>query len=344
MEPTNLTGHRIWVLLVSCFAIASLAGCGISQETTVSENSKETLDQLEISLPGTVKTFPTTNRGGLVTNAEITSGDGRISLSIAEGTIFLDKDGKAASSIRLQANPTPPPQSGDSAAAGTTYSFTPAGITCSHPINITMSYLPDIIPSGIDKNGIFIASYEKGIWEPLSNKRIDMGKYLVTTQIDHFSMYAVLVCLPTSVVAASTPKIATAPTSIATTPGVNTSSTAPVAGAVDRVEMLYFHSNQRCKTCLYFEERTRYVLDTFFKSEMQSGMLSLRLVNRDDKANSSLVQKYKVVGSQLFINTIINGTERSRNVWEIYSWGTSDSAFDAGLKPMIQKSLKGELQ
>ncbi len=85
-------------------------------------------------------------------------------------------------------------------------------------------------------------------------------------------------------------------------------------------------------------------MGTFFKNEVESGMLSLRTVNIGDRANYPLVQKYEVVGSQLFINTITKGTERSRNVWEIYSWGTNDSAFDAGLRPMIQKSLKGELQ
>ena len=103
-----------------------------------------------------------------------------------------------------------------------------------------------------------------------------------------------------------------------------------------KVQMLYFHAPIRCVTCLYFEEHIRHTMNTYFLKEVNDGTLTLSLIDIGDEANYPLVEKYKTVGTQLFINTTVDGVENIRNVWEIYSWGTgNDEAFEEGLRQII---------
>lgn len=137
------------------------------------------------------------------------------------------------------------------------------------------------------------------------------------------------------------------PTSTASSPlpsPISTSTPAPPPATTQqtttvKVDLLYFHPTSRCVTCQYFEERTRYVMTTYFKKEVESGQLTLTLYDFMKKENTDLVKKLQVVGSQLFIKTTKNGVENTRNIWEIYQWGKNAEVFAEGLKSMIAEAL-----
>ena len=113
---------------------------------------------------------------------------------------------------------------------------------------------------------------------------------------------------------------------------------------VDRVDVVYFHRPQRCPTCLCFEERIRYVVSTYFQNELNSGKLTFGVYNIGDSKNAAIVKKYGAVGSQLFINTVKDGTDHITDIQDIWSWNcrSNKEGFDQQVKNVIEQSLKGE--
>jgi hypothetical protein len=128
-------------------------------------------------------------------------------------------------------------------------------------------------------------------------------------------------------------------TSVVPSPSGNP-STSPV-----KLDVLYFHRPQRCASCLCFEERVNYVVNEYFKNELSSGKLTFAILDVTETKNSALVKKYGAVGTQLFINIIINGTETIKDIQEIWDWGClkDKAAFDKKVKDIIDLGLKGKI-
>lgn len=112
--------------------------------------------------------------------------------------------------------------------------------------------------------------------------------------------------------------------------------------APDRVDVVYFHRPRRCVTCLCFEERIRHVVKTYFQDEVDSGKLTLGVLDLGDKENAATVNKYGAFGPQLFINTVRDGADHIRNIEEIWSWGcrSDKEGFDQAVKNLIEQSLE----
>ena len=150
-----------------------------------------------------------------------------------------------------------------------------------------------------------------------------------------FIVGLLLIVLPSC--SATIPPQTQAPGGEPPTPSVTTAPTVTI-------DLLYFHQPQRCTKCLCFEERVSDVVGEYFQTQIDSGQLTFQILNIGDKENYALVQKYGAVGSQLFINTIINGEEHIKNIQEIWSWDcTSDTdRFENEVKNIIELNLNGE--
>jgi hypothetical protein len=137
-----------------------------------------------------------------------------------------------------------------------------------------------------------------------------------------------------------------------TTPPVNEPSAAPAtsstpdetSGAPDRVDVVYFHRPQRCPTCLCFEERVRYVMSTYFQTELNSGKVTFGVYNIGDSQNADIVKKYGPISSQLFINAVKGESEDIRDIQEIWDWScrSDKPGFDQKVKNVIEQTLNGE--
>ncbi len=115
------------------------------------------------------------------------------------------------------------------------------------------------------------------------------------------------------------------------------------SGPADRVDVVYFHGTQRCHTCLYAEEQTRYTLETYFADELASGKVTFQSINVQDEANADIVKKYGAYALQLFINTVKDGTDHIKEVTDIWLAIDNDKAFDEVVKSAVEKSLNGEV-
>jgi hypothetical protein len=111
---------------------------------------------------------------------------------------------------------------------------------------------------------------------------------------------------------------------------------------VDRVDVVYFHRPQRCVTCICFEKRITYVVNTYFQDELNSGKMTFGVYNIGDRKNAAIVKKYGAVGSQLFINTMKDGTDHIADIQDIWSWKcrTDKEGFDQKVKDVIAQSLE----
>jgi heme/copper-type cytochrome/quinol oxidase subunit 2 len=128
-------------------------------------------------------------------------------------------------------------------------------------------------------------------------------------------------------------------TSPATPPPSGNSS-----GPADRVDVVYFHRTQRCHTCLYAEEQTRYTLETYFKDELASGKVTFQSINVQDEANTDIVEKYNNASYlTLCINTVRDGTDHIEEVTDIWLVIGNDEAFVEIVKSKVEKSLSGEV-
>ena len=124
-----------------------------------------------------------------------------------------------------------------------------------------------------------------------------------------------------------------------TTPPVSNNSSGPT----DRVDVVYFHRTQRCYTCLYAEEQTRYTVETFFADELASGKVTFQSINIQDEANADIVEKYNNASYlTLCINTVRDGTDHIEEVTDIWLVIGNDEAFVETVKNKIENSLNGE--
>lgn len=142
------------------------------------------------------------------------------------------------------------------------------------------------------------------------------------------------------------------PASVPTLPSLNDSEGLPAAtpipdeplGPPDRVDVVYFHSDRRCKACLYIEDHVSYVVKTYFHDEVDSGRLTLMIIDLGDDESAAMINKYGAHSSQLFVNAIGGGIDHIRHVEEIWTEGFrgSDDDFDEIVRSAIEQSLRGQ--
>jgi hypothetical protein len=127
-----------------------------------------------------------------------------------------------------------------------------------------------------------------------------------------------------------------------TTPASQTQD--ETSNLVDRVDVVYFHRPQRCVTCICFEKRITYVVNTYFQDELNSGKMTFQVCNIGDSKNAAIVKKYGAISSQLFINTVKDGTDHITDIQDIWSWHCTSNkeGFDQKVKNVIEQSLNGE--
>jgi hypothetical protein len=109
-----------------------------------------------------------------------------------------------------------------------------------------------------------------------------------------------------------------------------------------KLQVVYFHSEHRCPTCISIEDNTKKTLNTYFAEQWKNGTITLQVLNIDDEKNQKLAEKYKAEGSALFLTQIVNKQETTTDFTNFaFSYSRNDPAkFITGLKTEIQKRLK----
>ncbi|GAI46454.1 unnamed protein product, partial [marine sediment metagenome] len=103
------------------------------------------------------------------------SEDGKVALTIEEGTIGLTEEGEPLSEISITEVEDPPPPPADASIVGLTYELGPDGATFDPPITLTFTYDPDEIPAGVSEEDLVIAIWDAdaGVWIELEGCTVD---------------------------------------------------------------------------------------------------------------------------------------------------------------------------
>ena len=105
------------------------------------------------------------------------------------------------------------------------------------------------------------------------------------------------------------------------------------------VEVLSFHTKQRCPTCVAIERLTREVVETDFAAQLADNTLTLRVV--DISEDEALADKYEIAWSALLVNRHKDGAESVTDLtkFAFANARTNPDKFKAELKDQIEKQL-----
>jgi len=106
------------------------------------------------------------------------------------------------------------------------------------------------------------------------------------------------------------------------------------------VEVIYFHRTQRCYSCRYAGDTTKYAVETYYSQELANGKLVFKTLNLQDPANAAIVEKYGAYTSSLFINEIKDGTDHIEAVTDIWLLIGKDEAFVNLIRSEIESVLE----
>lgn len=81
------------------------------------------------------------------------------------------------------------------------------------------------------------------------------------------------------------------------------------ANGPNRIEVLDFHNEHRCATCLEIERLTKELLSQDYADAITKGLITFKLINADEKANAAVVEHYTAYGTTLIISSVKNGAE-----------------------------------
>lgn len=76
-----------------------------------------------------------------------------------------------------------------------------------------------------------------------------------------------------------------------------------------KVQVLYFHITNRCHTCRGIEANVRKTVETWFRNELDSGVVELHILNCELPENKQKVEKYEAYGATLALTAYKDGVE-----------------------------------
>ena len=100
------------------------------------------------------------------------------------------------------------------------------------------------------------------------------------------------------------------------------------------IEVIQFHSDHRCVTCVLIEKLARKTLANNFPA------VPFSLVNVDDKKNAKKAEQFEASGTALFLYDPKTGKKKDLTEFAFLKAG-NEIAFDAELKKYIADFIKG---
>lgn len=106
------------------------------------------------------------------------------------------------------------------------------------------------------------------------------------------------------------------------------------------IDVIEFHTEHRCATCLTMERLSREVLETTFATEYKAGTLTFRTVNVEEKANAAIAEEYGAYGTSLYLSVLKNGKAEKVDITE---WAFLNAADEPTFKAELTKKLRALL-
>jgi len=109
-----------------------------------------------------------------------------------------------------------------------------------------------------------------------------------------------------------------------------------------RIEIVYFHRTDQCECMQKIEDNIRETIDSSFRQELDSGILTYTSIASDDWANGALVAKYNTGLFGLFIVIIKDNKETIVPVDEIWTMTGDETTYKEYMKDIVTQYLAAE--
>jgi hypothetical protein len=85
------------------------------------------------------------------------------------------------------------------------------------------------------------------------------------------------------------------------------------------------------------------VVEAYFADAISSGKMTYSVLNIQQEQNADVVKRYGAVGSQLFINTVVDDKDHIEDIMDIWNWNCryNTAAFDKKVRAVIDYAVKG---
>jgi hypothetical protein len=108
-----------------------------------------------------------------------------------------------------------------------------------------------------------------------------------------------------------------------------------------KVKVLYFHITNRCNTCRSIEAAVRKTISDNFKTELDSGIIELDIINCELPENKVISEKYQAYGATLAVTKMDGTKEQTEDLTNFaFSKIHDEAVFIEELKSKIQELLK----
>ena len=108
-----------------------------------------------------------------------------------------------------------------------------------------------------------------------------------------------------------------------------------------KIKVLYFHITNRCHTCFSIEAAVRKTINENFKTELDSGIVDLYILNCELPENKVISEKYQAYGATLAITKMNRDKEITEDLTNFaFSKIHDENIFISELKSKIQEFLK----
>jgi hypothetical protein len=109
-----------------------------------------------------------------------------------------------------------------------------------------------------------------------------------------------------------------------------------------RVEVYYFHPNERCPIDQSIEENTIKLMNSNFAKEIKDGTIRFQIINTDDKSQAKTVALFEINAQALYVVNHRDGKEIKNDLTHFaFTYGLSNpERFKNELKEEIDKELK----
>ncbi|MFA7273021.1 MAG: nitrophenyl compound nitroreductase subunit ArsF family protein [Crocinitomicaceae bacterium] len=108
----------------------------------------------------------------------------------------------------------------------------------------------------------------------------------------------------------------------------------------NHIEVLDFHTDHRCVSCLKIEELTRATLKESFQAELNDSLILFSLINVDSPENQTIAEEYEAFGTALMISVFKDGEE---SVLDLTEWAFN-AIHGTDFKSELKKELKDALK
>lgn len=110
---------------------------------------------------------------------------------------------------------------------------------------------------------------------------------------------------------------------------------------IDKLEIYHFHGTNQCYSCITVGDYAEETINTYFKEELEKGIIVFDHINGDLPENKELVMQYGATGSSLWLGTYKRddfSAEQNTNVWYKIKDKTDYMNY---LKGIIEQKLAG---